>query len=555
MADCRRVFDEPKKLGVKVGVFVIIRAMQTIRRRIDSGGDLLMFIDKKIRAYSKFAVSILILSMAFFVWGAGIAISQTGGAESVKTSAVISPNGLSDAFAEIARKVEPAVVNIDTKSKVPEVASRARPAPDGSDDIMEFFRRQLPRRPAYAVGSGFIVDKAGYIITNAHVVEDAARISVKLDSGEEFLAEVVGSDEETDIAVIKIDAGRDLPFVRLGDSDQSRVGDWVLAIGSPFGLAKTVTAGIISQVQRETPFGTPFQRFIQTDAAINRGNSGGPLVNLRGEVIGVNSQIATSTGDYNGVGFALPSREVNMVYEQLRRSGKVRRGYLGVTLDSVKDEFARIYELKDERGAIVMEVRDPDGAAAAAGLKAGDIIVEFDGKRVAGAQDLIGKVASTPPDHSVSVTFIRESGSVLERKTVSMKLGERPTSNSGAAESTKVKLPVETSKKETKPFGLTLSELTPTLAAAYKIEGQNGLIIKEINPESFIADVKNSTGGDALDEGDVIMRINRKAVTDEKSFADTVAALKKGDAVVLHVIAFNAATRSPVMKIVQFTIQ
>lgn len=514
-----------------------------------------MLNNKKIKAFSKFAVSIPILSLAVFIGGSEIAFSQTGGVESVKTSAIVSPVGLSDAFAEIARNVEPAVVNIDTKSKMPEVSARGRTSPDGSDDIMEFFRRQLPRRPAYAVGSGFIVDKAGYIITNAHVVEDSARISVKLESGEEFLAEVVGVDEETDIAVIRIDAGRDLPFVRLGDSDQARVGDWVLAIGSPFGLSKTVTAGIISQVQRETPFGTPFQRFIQTDAAINRGNSGGPLVNLKGEVIGVNSQIATSTGDYNGVGFALPSSEVKQVYDQIRNNGKVRRGYLGVTLDSVKDEFAKVYGLKDERGAIVMEIRDPDGAAAAAGLKSGDIIVEFDGKRVAGAQDLIGKVASTPPDHSVNVTFIRESGPALERKTVAMTLGERPPNNSDDSESPKVKLPVETDKKETKPFGLTLSELTPTLAAAYKIEGQKGLIIKEINPESFIADVKNSTGGDAIGEGDVIMRINRKPVMDEKSFADKVAELKKGDAVVLHVIAFNSATRSPIMKIVQFTIQ
>ena len=514
-----------------------------------------MFIDKRDLVNSKLALTIPSLLFAVFIWGAGTGFSQSGGVEPVKTSAVISPAGLSDAFAEIARRVEPAVVNIDTKSKMPEVSSRGRPSPDGSDDIMEFFRRQLPRRPAYGVGSGFIVDKAGYIITNAHVVEDSARISVKLDSGEEFLAEVVGTDEETDLAVIKIDAGRDLPFVRLGDSDQARVGDWVLAIGSPFGLAKTVTAGIISQVQRETPFATPFQRFIQTDAAINRGNSGGPLVNINGEVIGINSQIATSTGDYNGVGFALPSSEAKNVYDQIRSTGKVRRGYLGVTLDSVREEFAKVYGLKDERGAIVMEIRDTDGAAAAAGLKAGDIIVEFDGKRVAGAQDLIGKVASTPPNNTVNVSFIRESGPTLERKTVAMKLGERPTNADDQSEPTKVKLPIDTAQKETKPFGLTLGPLTPTLAAAYKIEGQTGVIVKEINPESFIADVKNSTGGDALDEGDVIMRINRQPVTDEKSFTETVAGLKKGDAVVLHVIAFNAATRTPVMKIVQFTVQ
>jgi len=221
-----------------------------------------------------------------------------------------------NSFAEIAKKVEPAVVSIDTKGKVPQPVAKGTPAPGDSDDIMEFFRRQLPQRPVYAVGSGFIVDKSGYIITNGHVIDNAARITVKLDSGEEYTARVVGTDDETDLAILKIEAGRDLPFVKLGDSDKSEVGDWVLAIGSPFGLSKTVTAGIISQTQRQTPYATAFQKFIQTDAAINRGNSGGPLVNMDGEVIGVNSQIATSTGDYNGVGSALPSAETMNVYNQ-----------------------------------------------------------------------------------------------------------------------------------------------------------------------------------------------------------------------------------------------
>ena len=205
-------------------------------------------------------------------------------------------------------------------------------------------------------------------MTNFHVVDDSSKITVSLPSGEEYIAKIIGTDEETDLAVLKIEAGRDLPFIKFGNSDKARVGDWVLAIGSPFGLTKTVTAGIISQTNRETPSGNAFQRFIQTDAAINRGNSGGPLVNMKGEVIGVNSQIATSTGDYNGIGFALPSNEASNVYKQILQNGKVRRGYLGVLLDSVKTEFAKVYDLPEAKGAIITEVRKK-GAAARCRIK------------------------------------------------------------------------------------------------------------------------------------------------------------------------------------------
>ncbi|MEJ7847741.1 MAG: trypsin-like peptidase domain-containing protein [Pyrinomonadaceae bacterium] len=483
-------------------------------------------------------------------------IAQTPISPEQLKSTVTPPERLSASFAEVTKIVEPAVVSIDTKGKVPEITSKGDATPGDQDDIMDFFRRQLPRRAAQSVGSGFIVDKRGYILTNAHVVEDAVRINVKLDSGEEFVAKVIGTDEETDLAVLKIDAGKDLPFVKLGDSAKSQVGDWVLALGSPFGLTRTVTAGIISQVKRETQATTPFQKFIQTDAAINRGNSGGPLVNMDGEVIGVNSQIATSTGDYNGIGFALPSAEAASVYDQILKSGKVRRGYLGVILDSVKPEYAKVYGLKEAKGAIVTEVRDLKSPAALSGLTVGDVIVEFDGKEVESAQDLIGKVSSTTPDKAVSMFYLRENGSNLERKVTSIKLGERPLNNRrDDNDSSRPKLPIDRTKADAKPFGLTLTELTPALSATYKLEGQKGLVIKEINPESFIADIKASNGGEALGEGDLIQRINRVQITDAKSFTDTVAKFKKGDAVVLHVLFFNPVQRSPQLKIVQFTVQ
>ena len=466
------------------------------------------------------------------------------------------PEKVAGSFAEIAKKVEPAVVSIDTKGKTPQVtAKEALPPSDGSD-IMEFLRRQLQRRPVHAVGSGFIVEKSGYIVTNAHVVEGAARITVKLDSGEEFIAKVVGTDDQTDIAILKIDVPRDLPFVKFGDSDKSEVGDWVLAIGSPFGLAKTVTAGIISQKQRETPYATAFQKFIQTDAAINRGNSGGPLVNLDGDVIGVNSQIATSTGDYNGIGFALPSRVTENVYGQIVKNGKVRRGYLGANLDSVKAEFASVYGLKDAKGAIITDIRDKQTPAAFAGLRVGDIITEFNGQPVDSAQDLIAKISSTTPDQTVTLGFMRENGVNLDAKSVSVKLRERPSIRRNDDDDLDRRiLPVDGTKPEPKPFGLTLSEISPILVEKYKLGDKKGLVVKEINQASFIADVKDSFGADALGEGDLIQRINRVPVTDLKAFNETVAKLKTGDAVVLHILTFNPRSDAQELKIVQFTVR
>lgn len=458
-------------------------------------------------------------------------------------------------FSDIAKRAEPAVVSIEAKSRNVQSAPRTNSAPSDSDDILDFFRRQMRQRPVYAVGSGFIVDPSGYVITNFHVIDDSSRITVKLDSGDEFAARVVGADEETDIAVLKIEAGRELPFLRLGDSEKVEVGDWVLAMGSPFGLAKSVTAGIISQTQRETPYASAFQRFIQTDAAINRGNSGGPLINLDGEVIGVNSQIATSTGDYNGVGFALPSNETERVYRQIVQNGKVRRGYLGAFLESVKPEFAKVYGLGTARGAIITEIRDKQGPAAAADLKAGDIVLRFNGTLVENAQDLIAKVAATAPDAAVSIDYLREAGTKLESGTATVRLGERPTNRVAGTDDDRRVLPADGARQDDRPLGLTLSELTPALAATYKLEGQKGILVKEVNPASYIADVRGSTGEPALGAGDLIQRINRITVASIKNFADVAAKLKPGDPVVLHVVSYNPQTRSVQLKIVQFTVR
>jgi serine protease Do len=513
------------------------------------------FLDRSdLSRASSIAVTICLVCLASFAQTDPTAAqtNQTATTDKLR-SAAVTPERLSASFAEVAKAVEPAVVNIDTKGNVPDVSAKSAPGTADSDDIMDFFRRQLPRRPVYAVGSGFIVDRSGYILTNAHVIEDAARITVKLDSGEEYVARLVGSDDETDLAVLKIDAGKDLPFVRLGDSDAAQVGDWVLALGSPFGLSRTVTAGIVSQTRRETPQGSAFQRFIQTDAAINRGNSGGPLVNMNGEVIGINSQIATSTGDYNGVGFALPSNEAANVYAQIVKGGKVRRGYLGVQLESVKKEFAKVYGLDNIGGAIITQVRASDTPAGAAGLKVGDVIVAVNNAKVDGAVDLISKISSLTPGQAVSIEYYRENGAKVERKSATITVGERPATKSSDVNAKKI--PLDPGKDEQKPFGLTLTELTPALATTYKLEDQKGLVVKDINPASYIADVKISSGADALDEGDLIQRINRVNVTDLKSFTQAVSKLKPGDAVVLEVITYDRAQRGLRMKVVQFTVQ
>src|SRR5689334_18883962 len=391
--------------------------------------------DQERAILRKLRVWIAALAVACLVGGIGIGAMLSGRTIIAQDGLQVAraPEALSASFAEIARRVEPAVVNIETTQATPEISEKDEDKEDQStsNPLLDMFRRQR-RSPSRGVGSGFIVSPKGYILTNYHVIEDAVKINVILQSNEKFRGTVVGFDPETDVAVLKIDAPRDLPTVALGDSNAAQVGDWVLAMGSPFGLDQTVTAGIISKKERETPFFNVFQRFLQTDAAINRGNSGGPLVNMRGEVIGMNSQIATSTGDYNGIGFALPANETNFVYKQLVAQGKVKRGYLGITLESVHEEFAKVYGLPEAKGAIVTSVTQTENGqqtpAAKVGMQPSDIIVEFEGSPVDNAQDLIQRVANTPVGQQITLAFLRDTNGKMEKKTATVSLGERPPS-------------------------------------------------------------------------------------------------------------------------------
>jgi serine protease Do len=513
----------------------------------------------------KLRVWIAALAAACLVVGIGIGamLSRTRTLASDDSPAAVAqiaraPEALSASFAEIARRVEPSVVNIDTVSAVPQVAGKDgdedKDDEDGDNPLLDMLRRHS-RRPSRGVGSGFIVDPKGIILTNYHVVEGMTKIMVKLQSEELLRGEVIGTDEETDLAVIRVKAGHDLPAVNLGNSDDAQVGDWVLAVGSPFGLEQTVTAGIISTKERQTEPGASFRRFIQTDAAINRGNSGGPLVNMRGEVIGINSQIATSTGDYNGIGFALPTNIASSVYKQLMTAGKVRRGYLGVFLDTVRPEFARVYEMPSAKGAIIKDVADANGPAAKAGIQTNDVIVEFNGQEVSNAQDLINKVAATPVGQTVQLTYLREINNRLERRTANVSVGERPLprtsdgserDDGGKPEIVKPGASDGGLKGERPALGLKLSELTPQIANERNLKGVRGLFVQEVDQAGLAFDA-------GLRQHMVIQRVNRQSVSTIEDFERIINSLKSGDPIVMHVAAYNGERVT--QSIVQFTFQ
>jgi serine protease Do len=356
-------------------------------------------------------VLLLIVGMAGFHLGEGGASADSGPVAVPATPGIASAAQLGQAFGEVARRVEPAVVNINTEQVI-----RTSGTP-----LEEFFGlRGMPRefrRPS--LGSGFIADPQGYILTNDHVVRRADRISVKLNDGRTLDATVVGTDPQTDIAVIKI-RETNLPYLRLADSNKAGVGDWVLAFGSPFGLEKTMTAGIISAKGRVIGAGQ-YDDFLQTDAAINPGNSGGPLVNLQGEVVGINTMIASQNGGWQGVGFAIPSSMAAGVYRQLADSGKVTRGWMGVSLDEITPETARRLGLSDTRGALVTQV-EPRSPAGRAGLRPGDVIVGSNGQEILSPHNLKLAVADSRPDMPLRLSVLR-NGSKL---AVDLRLGERP---------------------------------------------------------------------------------------------------------------------------------
>ena len=424
----------------------------------------------------------------------------------------------SQTFREIAKKSIPAVVFVEVSKSVEVMTNPFFSDPFdffGPDFFDRFFRDRTPQRKKFqqrGQGSGFIISKDGYILTNNHVVGDQDKITVKLSDGRKFDAKLIGADAESDVALIKIDAD-DLPTLPLGNSDELEVGDWVLAIGNPFGLKHTVTAGIVSAKGRSDVHIAEYEDFIQTDAAINPGNSGGPLLNLKGEVIGINTAIVSRSGGYMGIGFAIPINMALAIKDQLIKNGKVVRGWLGVVIQDLTEDMAEQFGLKNAKGVLIAEV-SKDSPADKAGLKHGDVIVEFDGHAVENVGQFRNQVALTPPGKKVEMVVIRDG----KRKTLRVKIGNREKSPVVAA------LEGKTLDK----LGIEVQNLTKDLADQLGYENGEGVLIADVRPGSPADEA-------GLRRGALILEANRRTVRNVKELTEALADSVKTKRVLLLV--------------------
>jgi serine protease Do len=410
-------------------------------------------------------------------------------------------------FVELAKQLKPAVVNISSKQGEGKVAPGRSPfGGEENDPFQEFFDRFFggrgrPRRQRPSLGSGFIINSTGYIVTNNHVVEGASEIKVTLATQEELDAKVVGRDSKTDVALIKVNSSKPLPTVPFGNSDALEVGEWVLAIGNPFGLGHTVTSGIVSAKGRIIGAG-PYDDFIQTDASINPGNSGGPLFNMRGEVIGINTAIVSGG---QGIGFATPSNLAKEVLLQLHEKGSVTRGWLGVAIQHISPDLLKAFNLTDTHGALVADVMS-DGPAAKAGLQRGDVIVGFNSHTVQESTELPRMVAAMAPGTKVSVDILR-SGKKL---TIPVTLGTLAEEKEASA---KLQTPdVEES------LGLRVEAITPELVRSLRLDNSKGVVVSQVAPDSPAAEA-------GIRRGDVVREVNRQPVTDMDSYTEATSRL------------------------------
>ena len=422
--------------------------------------------------YSGFIVITLVLGIAI-----GTIVSERVTAtQQPNTLTIPDPVNLSNGFASIASQVGPAVVNIDVESTQ---QSGTGALPDQFREFFDFFGDQSPQpeqsRPVQSLGSGFIVDASGYILTNNHVIDGADAITVRLNDESEFDGTVIGVDEETDLAVVKIDVGRDLPVARMGNSDAVNSGDWVLALGSPFGFDQTLTAGIISAKGRDVPGSRQFQRFIQTDAAINPGNSGGPLVNMVGEVIGVNTAIISNTQQFAGLGFALPSNVAIDVYNQIVTGGRVTRGSIGITYNGNPDP-ALIRAFGLDNGVVVESVY-PGGPAEDAGFQPSDVITEIAGELVTDGETLLQIVARQGVGQTVPITVYR-SGEAL---TLNVTIADREVLFGG--QTAAVAPPSDGGASETE-LGISVQDITPQARSLPGGRNLRGVMIESVDPGS-----------------------------------------------------------------------
>ncbi|WP_349368117.1 DegQ family serine endoprotease [Salinarimonas sp.] len=426
-----------------------------------------------------------------------------------------------ESFADLVDRVIPAVVNIQAATTA-DVDERFMPQlPPGTpfeDLFEEFFNRRgenMPRMPrrSNSLGSGFVIDPTGVIVTNNHVIGDADEIEVVFADGTTYDAEVIGTDAAIDLAVIKIESDVELPYVPFGDSETMRIGDWVVAIGNPFGLGGSVSAGIVSARARDIASG-PYDNYIQTDAAINRGNSGGPLFNMRGEVVGINTAILSPTGGSVGIGFSIPTATALPVIEQLREFGETRRGWLGVRIQNIDETTADALGLDEARGALVAGV-DPEGPAQAAGIETGDVIVSFDGKAVESSRDLPRIVANTPVGKEVDVEVVRRG----EPVTIDVTIARLRESTQEAALSDPSEQDAPTAVREA--LGMELSGITDELRDRYSIADDiEGVVVTDVEPLSAAAERRISAG-------DVILEVGQEPVRSPEEVAERLETLRE----------------------------
>tara|TARA_R110000796_G_scaffold11478_7_gene38578 strand:- start:66201 stop:67697 length:1497 start_codon:yes stop_codon:yes gene_type:complete len=451
-----------------------------------------------------------------------------------------------DSFADLAERLLPSVVNIATSQMVADRQGPDFQFPPGSpfeDLFRDFMDRNgqggeqggpsPQKRRATALGSGFIISADGYIVTNNHVIDGADEISVRLHDGDTLDAKLIGRDPKTDVALLKVEPKEDLPFVKWGSSDDARIGDWAMAIGNPFGLGGTVTAGIVSARNRNINQG-PYDDFIQTDASINRGNSGGPLFNLEGDVIGINSAIYSPSGGSVGIGFAIPSAIAQSVVDQLKEYGRTRRGWLGVHIQTVTDDIADSVGLDESTGAMVAGVSD-EGPAKEAGIKQGDVILTFDGKEVESMRRLPRIVADTKIGKDVDVVIWRDG----KKQTVQVELGELEedvvAANAPASDDTESPAIAEASVDA---LGIKIANVNDELRTRYNLaEGTEGVIVTDVSSDSFAAEK-------GVRPGDIIIEASHSSVSNVEDVMDAVkSAVDDEKRTILMLIETSAGAR------------
>ncbi len=472
-----------------------------------------LFIGEQTKSTLKYHVLFVVLGLLLLFSGVVTANAK-----------IAAPQMVPQSFTELAESVSPGVVNIRTVKTIKgggPVFRQFQRGPFGQDDpFRDFFddffgEEQQREHKQRSLGSGFIIAPEGYIVTNNHVIEGADEIIVKLKNGKEFEAEIVGRDSNTDLALLKVKSPENFQAVQMGDSDSLQVGQWVVAIGSPFGLEQTVTAGIVSAKGRVIGSG-PYDDFIQTDASINPGNSGGPLTNMEGEVVGINTAIVASG---QGIGFAIPINLAKGIIQQLKTKGEVTRGWLGVAIQDLSKEMAEYYNLKETKGVLVAKIFENDPADKA-GIKAQDIITSINGKKIETSRELTSMIAGLVVGEKVEVTVLRNG----KEKTFTVKIAKREDDKLASDSTLK--------NAETGELGIQVSNITPEIADRFNISEADGIVVTGVESDS-----KSDVAG--IQTGDIIREINRERIRNIDDFKNILLTLKQGEPISMFIHRIN----------------